>query len=289
MKKIYIVYTVLVMVSMFAFAADSGDIITRLENDAGRIARVLEKMTNREKAREHEEEFMQATRALDDTERLMLRMECPASVEEAKRQHEIIEKALKRSGLFEQTERMRENEFYGLKFYELLPDGLDILRSLDGDTEYWEEVADELSKMDAQTKQQYERKADEVKILQNCEDVLRVKRGDITEEKIKGIGQLTAKASDIIGKMGTYVVRRDEKCWERYLSARKQRALVDLIDQYLLLQETGFLGSVALEDTTKGLGKAIQKYMGTLVNNYEEWVEIRTMLIHRHGKGCIYR
>lgn len=288
MKRIYFVYTVLVMVSMFAYAADSGDLVARLENDAGRIARVLEKMTNREKAQEHEEEFMQATRAIDDTERLMLRMECPTSVEEAKRQHEMIEKAVERSGLFEQTERMRENKFYGLKFYELLPDGLDILRSLDGDTEYWEEVADELSKMDSQTKQQYERKANEVKILQNCEDVLRVKKEDITEEKIKGIGQLTEKASDIIGKMEPYVLRKDEKCWERYLSARKQRALVDLIDQYLLLREAGFLESVAFEDATKGLGKAIQEYMRSLVNNYGEWAEIRTMLIHRHGKGYIY-
>ena len=288
MKRIYLIYTALVTVSMFAFAADSGDIITRLENDAGRIACVLEKITNREKAREHEEEFIQATRALDDTERLMLRTECPASVEEAKRQHEMIEKALERSGLFEQTERMRKNKFYGLKFYELLTDGLDILRSLDGDTEYWEEVADELSKMDSQTKQQYERKANEVKILQNCEDVLRVKKEDLTEEKIKSIGQLTEKASDIIGKMGTYVVSKDEKCWERYISARKQRALVDLIDQYLLLNEASFLGSVTLENTTKGLGKAIQEYMRTLVNNYEEWVEIRTMLVHRHGKGYIY-
>ena len=108
MKRIYFVYTVLVMVSMFAYAADSGDLVARLENDAGRIARVLEKMTNREKAQEHEEEFMQATRAIDDTERLMLRMECPTSVEEAKRQHEMIEKAVERSGLFEQTERMRK-------------------------------------------------------------------------------------------------------------------------------------------------------------------------------------
>lgn len=249
------------------------------------MGKILKRINDEESARDCENSIQTIIRELDDVSRRLLRLEIPIDQTEAKKMSAAIDRAVNAFEWNQQLSRLRANGFYGLgKYFTPVPDGIDIVRPLDGYTSYWDKIEN------VTVESEYRKDlCQQVRDLQCLEDALRINKAEIEESELKAIESLVGKVVNVKKKEFRSMLREKRTdFYECYLLEKRKQAWVDLCDQYLLLQEANYLNASRLKDALEPLDAAIRAYYSESVKNYNEYVHTRTRLLHLYGKGHYY-